>query len=499
MSLLGIDVGTTGCKAAAYAIDGTCLAAAYREYATIHAQDGHAELDSRVVWARVMETIREVAAGAREDPITALSVSSMGEAMTPVSRGRRILANCILMSDNRGGEYVEELAAALGPRAFYDINPNILGAYYSFPKLRWIKEHQSDLYAQADAFLAWGELVLFMLGGEAVASYSLANRTLLFDIRAEDWSERLLTLGRLDRGKLGRPVASGTVIGSVSDPMARELGLPPGVRMVVGGHDQACNALGAGLAEAGRAVCGIGTFECITPVYDRLPQAETMLAHGLNIEHHILPGLYVSFLYNQSGSLVRWFRDTFAAAERSLPGGDPYDRLTREMPEGPTRLFVLPYFEVTGPPDYVADASGAILGLTTGTTRGEILKAIMESVTFYFHAGLRGLAGLGIDVTSFAATGGGAKSDAWLQIKADIYGVPILRPRVTEAGTLGAAMLAGLATGIYRSPGEASSQCVRIERVFEPDPGRHAQYRERQATFDGLFPSMRPVLTSVRK
>jgi xylulokinase len=501
MSLLGIDVGTTGCKAAAFLPDGRCLAGAYREYPTLHVQEGWAELDSGAVWTKVCEAIREVAAGTRGDPVTALSVSSMGEAMVPVSSDRRILANSILMSDRRGGEYVAALTGALGDRAFYEINPNIPGAHYSLPKLRWIKDHQPDLYGRTHRFLPWGDLVLYLLGGDPVTSYSLANRTLLFDIRAQDWSAPLLSLGRIERDKLPRPVRSGTVSGTIRDAVADDLGLPRGVQLVVGGHDQSCNALGAGIVQAGRAVCGIGTFECITPVYDRIPESSAMLANGLNVEHHVVPDLYVSFLYNQSGSLVRWFRDTFAAADKTLaaPGVDLYDRLAAEMPGAPTPLMVLPYFEVTGPPAYVSDLSGAILGLKTNTTRGEILKAIMESATFYFVDGLRGLAGLGIDMTSFTATGGGAKSDAWLQIKADIYGVPMLRPRITEAGTLGAAMLAGVATGVYRSPQEAVSQGVQIERTFMPDAARHAQYRERQAVFDRLYPTLRPLLTALRK
>lgn len=500
MSLLGIDVGTTGCKAAVFAPDGRCLASAYREYATLHPRDGWAELDSRLVWSQVCAAIREVAVGAQHDPVTALSVSSMGEAVTPVSADRRILANCMLMSDSRGGEYVSAFTRAMDAAAFYRINPNILGAQYSFPKVRWIKDHQPDLYREAHTFLTWGDLVLFMLGGEAVTSYSLANRSLLFDIRAEDWSPQLLSLGGIEHEKLARPVRSGTISGTISAAMADALGLPRDVQLVVGGHDQACNALGAGIAQAGKAVCGIGTFECLTPVYDRIPEAATMLQHGLNVEHHILPGLYVSFLFNQSGSLVRWFRDTFAAADKRLvePGVDLYGQLATEMPEAPTRLLVMPYFEVTGTPAFIGDVSGAIVGLQTSTTRGEILKAIMESVTLYFVSGLRGLAGLGIDLTSFTATGGGAKSDAWLQIKADIYGVPMLRPRVTEAGALGAALLAGSVTGVYRSPREAVAQCVHIERSFEPDPARHAQYRERQAVFDQLYPTLRPLLTQLR-
>jgi xylulokinase len=362
MSLLGIDIGTSGCKAGAFSADGRCLANAYREYPTLHPQPGWAELDSRQVWQCVREVIAEAAAGTAGDPITALCVSSMGEAMVPVTRDRKILGASILSSDPRGAEYIQALKTQISQNDFYAINPNILGPNYSLPKLAWLREHDPDLFRQADLFLLWGDLVGFMLGTDPATSPSLANRTLLLDIRREDWSEKLLGLSGIAPEKLPRILPSGAVCGQVAPGQAQELGLPKNVQVVVGGHDQGCNALGAGIIQAGRAVCGLGSFECITPVFDRLPEGAAMLGHGLNTEHHVLPGLYVAFLYNQAGTLIKWFRNTFAAADRKLAGADAdlYALLSREMPPAPSRLLTLPYFELTGPPDFTADAAGVI-------------------------------------------------------------------------------------------------------------------------------------------
>ena len=407
MSLLGVDVGTTGCKAAAFAADGRCLASAYREYATTSPHVGWAELDSPAVFALVKQAIAAVAAETTDDPITAVGVSSMGEAATPVSADRQILGPSILMSDSRGSEYVEGLRQRIGQREFYAINPNILAASYTMPKLCWLRDHQPDLYARADCFLHW-----------------------------------------------------------------------------------------AGLVASGRAVCGIGTYECITPVYGHVPDSDFMLARGLNVEHAVLPRLYVSFLYNQGGSLVRWFRDTFAAAEcaQARGAGSLYDALAAEMPAEPTRLLTLPHFDVTGPPHFTSDSAGVICGLSTATTRGEILKSIMESETFYFVESVEGLREMGIDVSEFIATGGGARSDAWLQIKADVFGVPFVRPRVTEAAALGAAMLAGLATGALDSPTDAAARFVHPDRTFHPNPRRHALYRPRAALYRELYPLLKDFL-----
>ena len=499
MSVLGIDVGTSGCKAATFSADGTCLGSAAGEYATLHRRPGWAELDSRQVWRQVKQTIRQVAAQTADDPITVLAVSSMGEAVTPVSADRQILDHCILLSDARGGEYVEPLTEAISPQDFYAISPNIVGPGYTLPRLLWIKEHQRELYDRADRFLLWSDLVAFMLGCEPTATYSLAGRTLLFDVRREDWSDRLLEQTGIGRAKLGRPVAGGSVLGSVSDTLAAELGLERGVKIVAGGHDQCCNALGAGICRPGSAVCGIGTFECLTPVYASLPEAAPMLELGLGIEHHVLPGLYVSLIFNQSGSLVRWFRDTFARADGKLlgAGADLYAALTSEMPAKPTRLLTLPYFEPTGPPWYVTDAAGAILGLGISTTRGQILKSIMECVTFYFVESIHALRKLGIDTSQFIATGGGARSDQWLQIKADIFGVPFVRPKITEASLLGAAILAGAATGVFASPAEGVACFVEQERTFEPDEQRRRIYAERYEQYRQLLPLLRPLLADL--
>lgn len=495
MSLLGIDLGTTGCKAGVFGLDGACLAQAYREYDMLHPAPGWSELDSRSVWEKTREVIAEVAAAAGRDPVTALSVSSFGEAFVPVSRDRRLLDNSILCVDERGREHVDRLRGTFGHEAFYAINPNLLGPNYSMPKLLWLREHRPDIYHRADYFLLWSDLVAFLLGCDPVTNNSHANRTLLFDLDKNDWSSDLLAWSGVPREKLGRVVPGGTLIGTVSDSLCDELGLPRRVKVVSGGHDQCCNALGCGGITAGRAVYGMGSFDCITPIYRKPADRLRMLHENLNIEHHVLPDLYVSFLYNQAGLLTKWFRDTFASADVPPAGSGIYEFLYSEIPDEPTRMLVLPHFDP--PPHHSPDTSGVIIGLKTGTTRGEILKAIIEGSTLYFVQGISALRGLGIDTTGFIASGGGSKSDKGLQIRADIFGIPIIRPRITEAGVLGAAMLAGIASGVFRSAKEAADCFVREDRLFEPDAARHALYREKHALYQALFPSLRSVLNKL--
>lgn len=363
------------------------------------------------------------------------------------------------------------------------------------PKLCWIRDHCPEIFDKADFFLFWADLVAFLLGGEAVASPSLACRSLLFDIHNEKWSDELIKLSGLEevREKLAPIHPSATLIGTVDDGLAGELNLPKKVKIAVGGHDQSCNALGAGVCTNDVAAYGLGTFECITPVLDAIPPWKEMLTNGLSTEHHVLQNLYVTFLYNQGGSLVRWFRDTFAKAE-AKGCGDIYDRLAGEMPKEPTDLIVLPYFDMTGPPEFITDASGAIIGLHTTTTRGEILKSIMESVTFYFADSIGILRDVGINPQRFIATGGGAKSDPWLQIKADILGVPFVRNEVVECSALGAAILGGIACGKINPDHEELMRFAVPERTFEPDLRRHDLYKNRLGKYQRVASGIRDFL-----
>jgi xylulokinase len=497
MSLLGIDVGTSGCKAAVFSEDGQLLDIAYDEYDFQRPQPGWAELDTQQVWQKIKRTIRKAAAEVVHDPVKALSVSSLGEALVPVTLDRQILGPSILNFDIRGAEYLPELRAVLAENRLYQINGNTLGNNYSLTKLLWLKRYQPDLYRQTGWLLHWSGFVSFMLGAEAVVDYSLANRTLLFDLERRDWSDELLERSQLDRECLPPTVRSGEIIGYVASGIAAELGLPASIPIVSGGHDQCCNGLGCGVIEPGQAMYGMGTYICVMPVFDRRPAPEIMLERGLNTEHHAMPGQYVSFIYNQGGVLVKWFRDTFAAAEREqarATGGDIYTALLAEMPASPSRVMVLPHFTTTGPPHFLDDSCGVIAGLKLETSRGEILKGILEATAFYIRACLETLPGTGIEIADFRAVGGGSKSEAWLQICADILGRPFLKPRINEAGVLGAAILAGVGSGAFPSIQAGVESMVKLEREFYPDPQLQPRYTARFEKYQRLWPLLKDYL-----
>lgn len=501
MSLLGIDVGTSGCKSAVFSETGEQLTVAYEEYDMDRPQPGWAQLNAWEVWDKVKSTISRAVgehnAAARGDPIRALSASSMGEAVVPVTRDRRILGPSILNFDVRGARYLPALAAALPDPELYRINGNTLGNHYSMSKMKWIKENQPELYREADYLLHWSGLASFMLGADPVLDYGLANRSLLFDVDREDWSDVLLDWAGLDREKLPAVCQAGSVVGQVLPSIADELGLPPGVLIAMGTHDQSCNAVGCGAIKTGRAMYGMGTFACLTPIFEQRPDPATMIAYGLNTEHHAAPGRYVAFIFNHGGSVVKWYRDTFAALDKKLAQGegrDVYNELFAEMPPGLSSILALPHFAPTGPPEFVDDSSGVLIGLKLATERGDILKGILEGITFYQREMLDVLPDAGISVDSCRAVGGGSKSDAWLQLTADIFGIPVVRPKITEAGVLGGAIIAAVGAGVWPSYDDAVDHMVTLDRTYEPRLDIRAAYEPRYERYRQIWPLMKGFL-----
>jgi len=495
MSLLGIDVGTTGCKAVAVDDGGRILASAYREYPLLHPEPGAAELDPEVVWRGVAESVAEANARLGGDPVRALAVSSQGEAVVPVAADGRVLANSPVSFDTRCAVQAAALGRAVGAERLGRITGQSIHTMYSLPKIMWWRDERPEVFRQAWKFLCYGDFVAWKLGLEPAIDHTMAARTLAFDIRERRWSAELLGLAGLDERRLARPVASGEAIGEVPRAAAASLGLPDGVVVAAGGHDQPCGALGAGVLHEGAAMYAVGTTECIALAFTE--PRDALPARGYPCYPHVAPGLYVTLAGNfTGGALLRWYRDVFGAEERRAAerdGRDVYDEIISRVDDRPSRLFVLPHFAGSGSPFFDPAARGAIVGLTFETRREDIVKAILEGTTYELAMNLRRVREMGIAVRELRAIGGGARSRTWMRIKADIMGTRIVTLEVSEAACAGAALLAGRATGRYRSLEEAVAATVRVRDTIDPDPGRSAAYRERLAVYERLYPALREI------
>ena len=270
---------------------------------------------------------------------------------------------------------------------------------------------------------------------------------------------------------------------------------------MTGGHDQPCGALGAGVVEDGVGTYATGTVECITPAFKKRVVDPRLLENNIACYPHVVPGLFVALTFNfTGGSLLKWYRDTFGVAEKAIAksqGKDVYDLILAEAPKEPTSLFILPHFTSTGTPHFDTESKGVIAGLRLSTTRGEIVRAILEGVTYEMALNAQVLIDCGAEIDSFRAIGGGAKSPVWMQLKADLLGKPVHAMKVSEAVCLGASILAGTATGKYKSAQKASLDISKIERTYRPDPARAKIYRERFARYRELYPALKGWLHTI--
>ncbi len=495
MSLMGIDVGTTGCKVVAFAETGAVLAQASREYPLLSPQPGWYELDPNQVWDYVCDCLRAVNAQIRQDPATALAISSQGEAMILLDRAGRALANSPISSDMRNSKQTAALAAALGAERIYEITGQPMGTIYTVPKLLWWRENEPELFAQSWKFLCYVDFVALRLGVEPVIDYSMAARTLAFDVNSLDWSDELLAAGGIRRQQMAETQPSGTVIGEIPPQLASELGFSGGVKVVTGGHDQPCGALGAGVLEPGRAMLSIGTTEALVAVTDK-PRLE-MLDYHVSCYPHAAPDTFIALSGNQTGGrLLRWYRDELAAAERAVAAQDQrdvYDVIVEQVDDAPGSLLLLPYFVGSGTLFDDPSATGALIGLSFDSKRKDIVRAMLEGLTFEQALSLRRLNEIGVEIRQLTAVGGGARSARWMQIKSDITNLPVSILHTTEAASLGVAMLAGWATGVYANLAEAAAQLIKTRQTFYPNQARVPHYQRQLSIFADLYAALRPI------
>ena len=496
---MGIDVGTTGCKVVVFDEAGKVLAQASREYPLLSPNPGWYELDPEQVWSFVCECLRAVNAQVRHDPVAALSLSSQGEAMAPITRDGTVLANSPISSDIRNTKQTAEMEAALGAERIFELTGQPMSTIYTLPKLLWWRDNAPEILEKAWKFLCYVDFVAFKLGVEPVIDYSMAARTLAFDYRSEDWSDELLAAGHVRRDQLARPLPSGEIIGVIPRKLAAELGFSGSVKVVTGGHDQPAGALGAGVLQPGAAMLAIGTTEALVAVTDK-PRMQ-MLDYFVSCYHHAAPGNFIALSGNQTGGrLLRWYRDELAAAERAIAaetGRDVYDVIIEQIDEAPGDIILLPYFIGSGALHNDPSATGLLLGLNFDSKRADIVRAILEGLTYEQALCIRSLNEVGVEVNRIRAIGGGSRSERWMQIKSDITGLPVSVIHTSEAASLGVAMLAGLATGVYSNLEEAAEQLIKVRKTFYPRPERAAHYQRQLTIYSDLYAALRPIYAAM--
>lgn len=481
MNYLSIDVGTTGCKCQLFSENGEILKYLFTEY-DFKRIDGLNYVDAHAIEAHLRGMIAEIS---KEFDVTSVSISSLGEAFVLLDKDDNILFYPMLYTDPRGGEEATEIKKAIGEEKAYLITGVIPHSMYSLSKLLWIKNNYPAIFKKADKVMLVCDYIGYLLSGERVIDYALASRTGAFDVEKMEFSNEILSPFGISPDLFSRPALAGTVVGKVKE----EWGID--AVLVLGSHDQVCTSLGAGLLNAGDAVDGMGTVECITTLFKEKPANIKMGFEGYPSVPYPVGGLYCTYILNYScGSTVNWLRKKIMHGYNGEEK-DFFTYIEKGMTNEPTGILTLPYFGGASTPFQDLNAKGAIVNLTTETSDSELYRSIMEGTAYEMRLNAETVLEYGVTVTNTVATGGGANSEKWLQIKADIQNIPIKILRSSEGGLCGCAMIQAVAMGGAKDMYEARDIFVRYSKSFTPNKDSHDAYEKHYEKYKKLYKTLK--------
>ena len=495
MHLLGIDVGTGGTRALVINEGGEVVASATAEHeAFASPQTGWAEQDPRDWWRACGDAVRAVLTQSNltADDIGGVGLSGQMHGAVLLDEGEEVVRPALIWCDQRTDRQCQSLTENVGRERLIQLtcNPALTG--FTLPKLLWVREHEPEQWARVRTVLLPKDYVRLRLTGERATDVADASGTLLFDVTNRRWSTEMLGLCHLDERLLPRVFESPDVTGAISAAGAAATGLKAGTPVVAGGGDQAAGAVGMGIVRAGAVSATIGTSGVVfaataTPALDPLGRVHTFC--------HAVPGRWhVMGVTQAAGLSLRWFRDNFftgGGADR-----DPYDQLTEEAAKvgvGADSVIWLPYLMGERTPHLDPQARAAFIGLAANHTRGHLVRAILEGVAFSLRDTFEIFAEMGVPVHSVRLGGGGARSQLWRQIQADVYNHAVETVAAEEGAAYGAALLAGVGGGIWSSVDEACEGVVRVSGRTQPEPRAVVILGRQYGAFRALYPALREV------
>jgi len=509
MRLIGLDVGTTGCKAIVFTTCGEVIGEDFQEYDIDTAGDSFAEQDAEYVWTCVKKVLkgsvraaRETSPNGQDNEVRAMGVSVQGDAVIPIDGQGKALAPAVLGMDYRSHLQSSRAAELCGERELFKKTGMRPHPMNSVTKMMLLKDEKKLVYESAEGLVTYADFIYGKLGAPGYIDYSMASRTMAFSLAAYDWDPQILHALGIDKKKLSTPVASGTPIGTIDPGVAAEVGLSENVKIVSGGHDQTCAAVGAGSIFPGVGVVSTGTAEVFSVLLEK-PRLDDEMYNGYYPCYcHVVPQAYFSFSLNHVGGLLlKWYRDSFCqkeAEEAQQQGKSVFSLLDERMPEGPTEVMVLPHFNGSGTPWCDMQSRGAVIGMTLNTSKYEVARAILESQTYELAINIQKILPEYEQLTEITAVGGGAKSPEWLQIKADVLAVPIKTMECSEAGCMGAAIVAGAGSGVFQSLQQGVDVMVRVKKIYRPNEKRVERYKQLFSTYQKVYPALKPLYQSLK-
>ena len=493
MFIGGLDIGTTGCKVSVYDENGNFIFNSYQEYSVERKKGAH-EIHADTIFSAVCSVIADAA---NKYEISAIGVTSFGESFVALDESDNVLLPSMLYTDPRGEDECNELCTKIGEEKLTYITGVKPHSMYSLPKIMWIKNNLPDVYAKIRRILLMEDYIVYKLCGNAVIDYSLAARTMALDIRNKCWCNEIFDAAGVDVSLMSQLASAGNVAGDIKAELASELGISNSIKIVNGSHDQVAATVGAGIFCPGEAMDGTGTVECVVPVFDHVPESDLLYQEGYSVVPYVFDNTYVCYALSfAGGATLKWFRDNFA--KHYANEKNPYALLDSEVSTEPTGLLILPHFAGAANPYMDTGSRAAILGLTLENTNADLYKALMEGVTYENMVNLEHLESFGIKPTKIFATGGGATSDIWMQIKADVLNRPVTSLVAKEVGSCGTCMLVGVGIGLYKNLEEAKQYFVKEKKTCYPDAKRAEIYHKYYNAYRKIYDAVRPIIEEIR-
>lgn len=479
--LLGIDIGTSACKVAIFDTEGKVVSQAAKSYPIYYPAADCAEQNPLEWWWGVCYAIKEALIKGKVNPVSISGIGIDGQSWSclPVNREGIPLNNSMIWMDRRAYNQSQNIIAKLGFEQIFQVSGNSFDATYTTPKILWLKENKPEVYKNAYKFLQSNSFIVFRLTDNMTQDLSQGYGLHVFNMKTGKYDEKLSQEMGIPLEKLPDIFQCHHVVGTVTKKAAKETGLIEGIPVVAGGLDAACGTLGAGVVDYGQTQEQGGQAGGMSICVGK-PLAHPKLILG----YHVVPNAWLLQGGTVGGGSLKWFKQELGAYETEVEkstGINAFDALVNEaakVGDGSSGVIFLPYMAGERSPIWDKHAKGVFFGLGYDKTKGHMVRALLEGCAYALKHNLKTAEEAGVTVNELIAMGGAANSKIWTQIKANVTGKVIKVPSSDTATTLGAAILAGVGTGVYKTFKEAVSRTTSITRVHEPDMKTHELYEK---------------------
>ena len=501
--VLGIDLGTSGTKTVLFDQEGRGVCSATVEYPMAQPQNGWAEQDPQDWWQAAVSTIRTVLekSGVDKKDVVSLGISGQMHGLVMLDKDGNVLRPSIIWCDQRTQQECDEIHEKVGKEKLISITANPALTGFTLSKIMWVRKHEPEIYAKCRHILLPKDYVRYMLTGDYATEVSDASGMQVLDVPNRCWSKELLGILDIDEALLAKVYESPEVTGHISGAAAALTGLSVDTLVVGGAGDNAAAAVGTGVVEDGKAFTTIGTSGVVFAHTSKLAIDPLGRVHTFCCA---VPGAWhVMGVTQAAGLSLKWYRDTFCQAEKesaAMMGLDPYDLMNQQAaksPIGANKLIYAPYLMGERTPHLDADCRGVFLGLSAMHTRRDLLRAVMEGVTYALKDCLSVLEGMGATPETMLACGGGGKSPLWRQMLADVFGLPVATTVNTEGPALGVAILAGVGAGLYPSVEEACRAMIHVNAPQNPIPENQPKYAAVYEVYKQLYPANKELFKAL--